>query len=63
MEDAQRPTHYFYEIYRDSEAFGEYKTAPHFAVWRRAAGECVVPGRQINTFSDMVVSHSDELPA
>jgi (4S)-4-hydroxy-5-phosphonooxypentane-2,3-dione isomerase len=33
MEDAQRPTHYFYEIYRDSEAFGEYKAAPHFAVW------------------------------
>jgi (4S)-4-hydroxy-5-phosphonooxypentane-2,3-dione isomerase len=40
MEDAQRPTHYFYEIYRDSEAFGEYKAAPHFAVWRRAAGAC-----------------------
>ena len=33
MEDAQRPTHYFYEIY------------------------------QIHTFSDVVVSHSDELPA
>ena len=38
MEDAQRPTHYFCEIYRDSEALGEYKAAPHFAAWRRAGG-------------------------
>ena len=28
MEDAQRPTHYFHEIYRDSEVLGEYKAAP-----------------------------------
>ena len=53
MEDAQRPTHYFYEIYRDAEAFGEYKTAPHFAVWRRAAGECVVPGSRILTLETL----------
>jgi (4S)-4-hydroxy-5-phosphonooxypentane-2,3-dione isomerase len=63
MEDAQRRTHYFYEIYRDSEAFGEYKAAPHFCSVAPSGGGCVVPGSQINTFSDMVVSHSDELPA
>ena len=58
MEDAQRPCHfYFYEIYTGPSAFDAHKAAPHFADWRRAADECVVPGSQINTFSDMFVTH------
>ena len=64
LEDAQRPNRfYFYEIYRDATAFAAHKAAPHFAVWRQAAAECVEPGSQLNTFSDMVVSHSAEVPA
>ena len=64
LEDAQQPNHfYFYEIYRDADAFAAHKAAPHFAAWRRAAEECVVPGSQVNTFSDMIVSHAAEVSA
>jgi autoinducer 2-degrading protein len=64
MEDAQRPNHFFfYEIYRNPEAFAAHKAAAHFAAWRQVADECVSPGSQINTFSDMVVTHSAEVPA
>lgn len=60
MEDVQRPNQfYFYEVYRDAAAFGEHKASPHFAEWRQAAQECVVAGSQVNTFSDMVVTHGE----
>jgi autoinducer 2-degrading protein len=62
MEDAQRPTHYFCEIYRDSEALGEYKAAPHFAAWRRAGGRAV-PGSQINTLATSSRHDRHRLPA
>jgi (4S)-4-hydroxy-5-phosphonooxypentane-2,3-dione isomerase len=64
MEDAQRANHfYFYEIYTDPAAFQAHKAAPHFAQWRRAAEECVVPGSQVNTFSDMFVTHAATVSA
>ena len=64
MEDTQRPNHfYFYEIYTDAAAFDEHRAASHFADWRRAADECVVPGSQVNTFSDMVGSYDAIVPA
>ena len=44
-------------------AFAAHKAAPHFAVWRQAAEECVVPGSQVNTFSDMFVSHAAAVSA
>ena len=44
-------------------AFDAHKAAPHFAQWRQAAEECVVPDSQVNTFSDMVVTHSAEVRA
>ena len=61
LEDGSNPTHYFYETDRDSEALGEYKAAPPLQRGAQRRGR--VPGSQIDTFSDMVVSHSDESPA
>ena len=29
-----------------------HRTTPHFAAWRRAADEHVMPGSQVNTFAD-----------
>lgn len=64
MEHAQQPNQfYFYEVYRDTDGFAAHKAAPHFAAWRRAAEECVVPGSQVNTFSDIIVSHAAEVSA
>jgi len=64
MEDAQRPSHFFfYEIYRDTDAFAAHKAAAHFAAWRQAAEECVLPGSQVNSFSDIFVTHAAELLA
>jgi (4S)-4-hydroxy-5-phosphonooxypentane-2,3-dione isomerase len=58
-EDTGQPNHFFfYEIYRDEQAFAEHKAAPHFAVWRAGAAECVVPGSQVNTFAELHVSES-----
>ena len=64
MEDAHRANRfYFYEIYTDPAAFQAHKAAPHFARWRQAAEQCVVPGSQINTFSDMFVTHATTVSA
>jgi autoinducer 2-degrading protein len=54
---------YFYEIYTQPSAFDAHKAAPHFAEWRKAAEECVVPGSQVNTFSTLLVAHAAENPA
>ena len=62
MEHAQQANQfYFYEVYRDADAFAAHKAAPHFAAWRQAAEECVVAGSQVNTFSDIIVSHAAEV--
>ena len=31
----------FYEVYRDHDALEAHRAAPHFAVWREAAAECL----------------------
>lgn len=46
----------FHELYDDMAAIEAHRAAPHFAVWRQAAEEYVVPGSQVNTFSH-VISH------
>ena len=51
-----------YEIYRDQEAFDAHRQAPHFAVWRAEAAECLVPGSQENTRTTLRYSHSDPSP-
>lgn len=48
----------FYEIYTSHEALAAHRSAPHFAVWRRAADAYVVPGTQINTVSELRISHT-----
>jgi autoinducer 2-degrading protein len=64
MQDATQPDRfYFYEIYTDPAAFNAHKASSHFAVWRQAAAECVVAGSQVNTFSDMFVTHSAAVSA
>jgi len=64
MQDAKHSDRfYFYEIYTDRAAFDAHKAAPHFAVWRQAADDCVVPGSQVNTFSDMFVTHASAVSA
>jgi quinol monooxygenase YgiN len=47
----------FYELYADQAALDAHRAAPHFAVWRRAAGEHVVPDSQVNTITEQLVHH------
>lgn len=40
-----------YEIYVDKSAFEEqHRASAHYAVWRRAAAECVEDGTHVNAF-------------
>jgi quinol monooxygenase YgiN len=48
----------FYELYTDHAALDAHRAAPHFADWRRAAEEHVVPGSQVNTITELLVHHS-----
>ena len=48
----------FYELYADQAALDAHRAAPHFAVWRKAAGEHVVPGSQVNTIAERLVHHA-----
>jgi quinol monooxygenase YgiN len=55
------PLHFiFYELYIDEAAVEAHRAAPHFANWRKAAGDCVVPGSQVNTLCDQKFHHADE---
>src|SRR5207244_471018 len=43
LQDNADPNHfYFYEVYRDEDAFQAHGQAPHFARWRAAAAEVLV---------------------
>ena len=54
------PHHYvFYEIYRDEAALEAHRAAPHFPVWRDAVARTVVPGSQVNTITDVLISHRE----
>jgi autoinducer 2-degrading protein len=33
--------YYFYEVYKDDDAFAAHATMPHFQRWRAAAAECL----------------------
>ena len=48
----------FYELYTDQGALEAHRAAPHFAVWRKAATEHVVPGSQVNTIAERLLHHS-----
>jgi quinol monooxygenase YgiN len=48
----------FYELYTDQATLEAHHAAPHFAVWRQAATEHVVPGSQVNTIAERLLHHS-----
>jgi quinol monooxygenase YgiN len=50
----------FYERYADQAALEAHRAAPHFAVWRQAAAEHVVPGSQVNTVAEQLLHRSAE---
>ena len=50
----------FYELYADRAALDAHRAAPHFAIWRKAAGAHVVPGSQVNTITEQLLHHSAE---
>lgn len=48
--DAERQRYAFYEVYRDRDAFTvEHRGAPHYAAWKTAVDDTVVPGSQTIT--------------
>jgi quinol monooxygenase YgiN len=48
----------FYELYADEAAVAAHRETTHFAVWRRAADRCVVPGSQVNTLATQRFHHA-----
>ena len=50
----------FYELYADQAAIEAHRAVPHFAVWRQAAAEHVVPGSQVNTITEQLLHHCAE---
>ena len=50
----------FYELYADQAAIEAHRAAPHFAAWRKAAAEHVVPGSQVNTITQQLLHHPAE---
>jgi quinol monooxygenase YgiN len=58
-QDADDDHHFvFYELYLDEAALDAHRAAPHFAVWRAAAGEHVVPGSQVNVIGNRLLAHA-----
>jgi autoinducer 2-degrading protein len=50
----------YYELYTDGEAFAAHKASPHFAQWRAIAERVLVPGSQVNTPGELLVTHTSE---
>lgn len=52
-QDRENPRHFIlYELYLDEAAVEAHRATSHFADWRKAVAECVVPGSQVNTLCD-----------
>jgi quinol monooxygenase YgiN len=49
----------FYELYADEAAVESHRAAPHFAAWRREAGQYVLPGSQVNTLAAQRFHHAE----
>ena len=47
----------FYELYTDQAAIDAHRATPHFAAWRQATAEHVVPGSQVNTITEQLLHH------
>lgn len=64
FEDESEPNHFFfYERYTDRPAFDAHKASEHFAAWRAAADDVLVPGSQRNTFGTSVTTVIDPVSA
>jgi autoinducer 2-degrading protein len=50
----------YYELYTDDEAFAAHKASSHFAQWREIAERVLVPGSQVNTPGELLVTHTSE---
>lgn len=54
--DHERQRFAFYELYRDREAFViEHRNAAHYAAWKAAVAETVVPGSQTITEGERIL--------
>jgi quinol monooxygenase YgiN len=49
-----------YELYADADAFAAHKASPHFAQWREIAERVLVPGSQVNTAGELLLTHTSE---
>jgi quinol monooxygenase YgiN len=49
----------FFEVYADKAAVEAHRAAPHFAEWRRAADEHVLPGSQVNLLATRLFHHAE----
>src|SRR5712664_449035 len=48
LNDNSDPDHFFfYEVYRDEDAFQAHGQAPHFAKWREAAAEVLASPTEV----------------
>ncbi|MFE9202435.1 putative quinol monooxygenase [Micromonospora sp. NPDC007230] len=48
----------FFEVYADEAAVEAHRAAPHFADWRAAADQHVVPGSQVNLLATRLFHHA-----
>ena len=62
---SQADPHHFvlYEVYRDEAALDAHRSAPHFGRWREDVARTVVPGSQVNTVSELLLSHREDVAA
>jgi quinol monooxygenase YgiN len=59
-QDASDDHHFiFYELYQNMAALEAHRSASHFATWRRAAEQHVVPGSQLNVIANRLIHHSE----
>ena len=62
--DAEAQRFAFYEIYRDRDAFVlEHRSAPHYAAWKAAVAETIVPGSQTITEGRRLFGASESVRA
>ena len=48
----------FYELYTDEAAVDTHRTTPHYAEWRAAVEQHVVPGTRQNTLTESLLHHA-----
>ncbi|MEV4737543.1 antibiotic biosynthesis monooxygenase [Microbacterium sp. LWO14-1.2] len=62
--DAAEQRFAFYEIYRDRDAFVvEHRSAAHYAAWKQAVAETIVPGSQTITEGRRLFGASETVPS